>query len=76
MYTNIKDHLSGSSLMLDEGGEVVQLLDYYPFGSVRINEKVGDFDESHKFTGHELDSETGLYYANARYFNSDLGRTS
>jgi RHS repeat-associated protein len=29
---------------------------------------------NYKFTGYEYDSETGLYYAKARYYNPRLGR--
>ncbi|PIR74208.1 MAG: hypothetical protein COU35_03660, partial [Candidatus Magasanikbacteria bacterium CG10_big_fil_rev_8_21_14_0_10_47_10] len=41
---------------------------------VRIDEQVSDHDEKKKFTGYELDDESGLYYAQARYYGSDIGR--
>ncbi|MFA5184742.1 MAG: toxin TcdB middle/N-terminal domain-containing protein [Patescibacteria group bacterium] len=68
------DHLGGSSVITDEAGAVVQLLDYYPFGGERLNEKSGEFDERRKFTGHEYDSDTGLNYMKARYQNPTIGR--
>lgn len=68
------DHLTGSNVITDEDGNMVQLLDYYPYGEQRINQKQGDFDEQRKFTGHEFDDETNLTYANARYYNQDIGR--
>ncbi len=32
--------------------------------------------ERHKYTGHELDNQTGYTYAKARYLNTDTGRFS
>jgi len=60
--------LGGTNVVTDETGELVQLIDYYPFGDVRLNEQLTDYNEQNKFTGHELD-QTGLYYANARYYD-------
>jgi hypothetical protein len=57
----------------DESGEVEQLLSYYPSGATRLDEKESTFDERRKFTGHELDSETGLYYMQAWYHNPEVG---
>lgn len=68
------DHLKGSNVMTNATGNVVQLLDYYPYGEARINEKSGAFNESKQFTGYIYDTETGLNYANARYYNSKEGR--
>jgi len=33
-----------------------------------------NFRSNYKFTGQELDPETGLYYFNARYYDSAIGR--
>jgi len=74
LFYNHTDHLSGSNVVTDEQGDMNQVLDYYPFGSVRIDEQVSDHDEKKKFTGYELDDESGLYYAQARYYGSDMGR--
>jgi hypothetical protein len=35
------DHLGGSSVLTGSTGEQAQLLDYYPFGDIRINENDG-----------------------------------
>ncbi|QQR84171.1 hypothetical protein IPJ72_03215 [Candidatus Peregrinibacteria bacterium] len=69
------DHLSGSNLITDPTGQVTQTLDYYPYGESRINQNsnASTYDQTHKFTGYEED-ETGLYYAQARYYNGTLGR--
>jgi RHS repeat-associated protein len=46
--------------------------DYYPYGQEK------DYNTScsprYKFTGYEYDSETGNYYAYARYYSARLGR--
>jgi RHS repeat-associated protein len=66
------DHLGGTNVATNEDGEVVQTLDYYPYGSQRI--ATGSFDEQRKFTGHEHDSESDLTYANARYYEQNVGQ--
>jgi RHS repeat-associated protein len=66
------DHLGGTNVATDESGEVVQTLDYYPYGSQRIAS--GTFDEQRKFAGHEYDAESDLTYSNARYYEHDIGR--
>ncbi|MFA6172015.1 MAG: RHS repeat-associated core domain-containing protein [Patescibacteria group bacterium] len=68
------DHLSGANVDTDENGDVLQLLDYYPYGGIRIDEKAGTYENDYKFTGKELDDETGLYYFGARYQNPSIGR--
>ena len=72
-YYTHTDHLGGSSVITDENGSLVQLLDYYPFGDVRLDEKQGNFDEKHKYTGHEHDDDTSLNYMKARYQNPKTG---
>ena len=68
------DHLTGSNAITDEDGYVVQVLDYYPFGDIRLNDNYASFDEKRKFTGHEHDDETDLEYMLARYYNGNVGR--
>jgi RHS repeat-associated protein len=68
------DHLGGTNVVTNASGSVVQVLDYYPFGSVRVNSKTGETDERRKFTGHEYDESTGLTYANARYLDTNIGK--
>jgi RHS repeat-associated protein len=38
-----------------------------------IEQRSTDFENNYLFTGHELDRETNLYYAHARYLNPRLG---
>jgi hypothetical protein len=56
------DHLGGTNVVTDADGDLVQTLDYYPFGSLRINQKSTAFDDARKFTGHEYDAASGLTY--------------
>ena len=49
---------------------VADSIDYLPFGE----QIAGDTGSSHKFTGKERDSETGLDYFGARYNASTMGR--
>ena len=57
----------------DKDGLVVEVLDYYPFGSVRTDTKPTAYENDKKFTGYELDS-TGLYYAGQKYYTNDSSR--
>ena len=67
------DHLGGPSIITDESGDIVQTLDYYPYGSQYINDQVGDYDSRYDFTGKELD-ESNLHYFEARHYDSEIGR--
>lgn len=69
-----EDHLSGGSVDTDSLGAIISLIDYYPFGDTRIEENSGDYENDYKFTGKEKDEDTGLYYYEARYYDSGIGR--
>ena len=58
--------------MTDSKGEVVWRGYISPFGDSATGE--GSVEEAVKFTGKELDPETGLYYFNARWYDPVLGR--
>lgn len=73
-YYDHTDHLSGTGVVTSSTGSTVQALDYFPFGSVRLNDKAGAFDEKRQYAGSEFDSDTGLNYMNARYYKSEVGR--
>lgn len=48
---------------------------FTPYGDEMLNPNISQTCSSnYKFTGYEYDSETGLYYAKARYYNPRLGR--
>ncbi len=68
------DHLTGSSVDTDQNGYMLEVQDYLPFGSQRVDQRFQSYANKKKFTGKELDSENGLYYYGARYYDSDIGR--
>ena len=39
-----------------------------------VKNRIGTLNVKHKFTGQELDSESGLYYYGARYYDPEIGR--
>ena len=73
-YTIHTDHLGGTNVVTDGGGEVAEVSDYYPFGSLRIDDRASSFTEQRKFTGHEYDSRVGLVYAGARHYDGARGQ--
>ena len=68
------DHLGSSNVISNSEGAIEQILDYYPFGDIRMNEAESGFDEEKKYTGHIHDDETNLNYLIARYQNPAVGR--
>ena len=50
-------------------GEVVQHIEYVPFGEVFVEEHSSSEDLPYKFNGKQFDEETSLYYYGARYMN-------
>src|SRR6185436_15503772 len=54
--------------------QIQELNDYYPYGTVRTNETINTYSEQRKFAGTEYDSDTGLNYMSARYYNSASGQ--
>jgi len=66
------DHLGSTVLVTDETGQQVWSAEYTPFGGEHSTE--GELDRAAKFTGKDLDEDTGLYYFNARWMDSELGR--
>lgn len=60
------DHLGSSALLTDENGDVVERTAYDPWGKVKSGGTVSKF----QYTGQEKDTETGLNYYNARYYDS------
>jgi RHS repeat-associated protein len=74
IYYQLTDNLSGQGVTTDSSGNTVELLDYYPYGLARLDEKTGTLTEQRKYTGQEYDASTGLNYLNARYQNPTTGR--
>jgi RHS repeat-associated protein len=69
------DHLGGSSVISDANANVAQVLEYYPFGGTRLDQRPDNtFNEQRRSDGHEFDAGTGLLYQDARYLGPTLGR--
>lgn len=67
------DHLSGTTLTTDEDGEVVQVLDYEPYGEQTLSLDYGTQGSPYSYTGKELDPSSGLYYYEARWYDPETG---
>jgi len=77
------DHLGSTRVVTDGAGGVKARYDYLPFGeeiesSIGGRSSVAGYGASdgirQKFTGYERDSESGLDFAQARYYSSAQGR--
>jgi len=71
-YFYHNDHLGSVNVVTDIAGTRVQLNEYDPWGGV--SQTVGSIDPTHRFTGKELDPESGLYYYGGRYYDPEISR--
>jgi RHS repeat-associated protein len=65
------DALGSTSELTDETGAIRVTYQYDAWGNGRKG--AGAAENPKQFTGYELDPETGLYYAKARYYDSTTG---
>ena len=74
LYYYHTDHLGSSTLITDGNGQLVQQIEYLPYGEVFLEKQASGstYATPYKFNGKELDEETGLYYYGARYMNPRL----
>ena len=74
MYYYHRDHLGSTMSVTDSLGNIVQLVEYTPWGEVFVERRFGTsgFDTPYLFNGKELDEETGLYYYGARYYDPKM----
>ena len=68
------DHLGSSSYITNLDGEVVQHIEYVPFGEVFVEERNNIWNTPYLFNAKEFDEETGLYYYGARYYEPKLSQ--
>ena len=66
------DRLGSGSAVTDGSGEAVHLLGYMPYGETLLDLSHTHYETPYQFTGYEKDQETGLHYAEARYYDSRL----
>ncbi len=71
-YYHHTDHTGTTEVVTNATGTIVWEANYEAFGSVRSSKGTINFTAS--YMGKELDSDTGLYYFNARWYDSTTGR--
>lgn len=68
---HLSDHLSSSSLVIDNTGNWINREEYTPYGETTF----GSFAQKrYRFTGKERDEESGLCYHGARYYAPWIAR--
>jgi len=72
VYYYFVDMLGSTRAVTDSSGNPCFNADYYPYG--QENDYAASCSPTYKFTGYEYDSETGNYYAYARYYDPRRGR--
>jgi RHS repeat-associated protein len=72
LYYYHGDGLGSVNELTDVSGNTVKTYRYDSFG--KITAQTGTLDQPFAFTGREYDSETGLYYYRARYYDPKVGR--
>lgn len=65
------DALGSVVALSDTDGDTVQIYDYDVYGQVVASDT--DHPNPFLFTGRRYDTETGLYYYRARYYNPSIG---
>ena len=72
IYFYHSDHLGSTSYITDKDGNATQFVCYKPYGEALVDEHNTSYEQPWKFNGKELDTETGLYYYGARYYEPVL----
>ncbi|HET9410040.1 MAG TPA: FG-GAP-like repeat-containing protein [Candidatus Sulfotelmatobacter sp.] len=74
-YYSFPDWLGGTNVVTDASKSVVETLDYYPYGAIRIDNTAGSFSgEVRKYVSTEFDKSTSLNYMQARYQDPNRGQ--
>jgi RHS repeat-associated protein len=66
------DALGSVIALTNSSGSTVELYEYSVYGQVAASD--ANIPNRFMFTGREFDSDTGLYYYRARYYNPEIGR--
>jgi len=74
IYFVLKDQQGSTRAVVGDDGTVEAMMDYMPFGQLIPNGVGNATFIDYKFTGQELDNETGLYNYRARFYDAELGR--
>jgi RHS repeat-associated protein len=68
-----KDHLGSSTQISDGGANIIQHIEYLPYGETFFERRIDDYwTTPYKFNAKELDAETGMYYYGARYYTPEV----
>ena len=74
-YYYHSDHLGSAQFVTDWRGKQYEHIEYTPYGELWIEEVAAGLDKlPFRFTGKEMDEETGLYYYGARYLDPKYSR--
>ncbi|GMO58263.1 MAG: hypothetical protein Ta2G_18350 [Termitinemataceae bacterium] len=75
-YWYHSDHLGSASLITDYQGREYERIEYTPYGELWVERKTptDNLDTIFRFSGKELDAETGNYYYGARYLDPRTSR--
>lgn len=69
------DHLGGANLVVNVSGTILETLQYFPYGSIRIDNTTSSYaGNQRKYIGQLYDAATQLSYLNARYYNGTQGQ--
>ena len=70
-YYYHSDHLGSATMISDWEGKEYQRIEYTPYGETWVEKTNNSGSEflPYRFTGKEVDQETGLYYYGARYLD-------
>ncbi len=74
LYYLYPDALGSTRIIAEANGTVCYDSEYTPYGQEINHTSTCPSTYNYRFTGYELDAETGLNYAVARYYSSRLGR--
>jgi RHS repeat-associated protein len=66
------DHLGSTNVVTDQNQNLVQTLDFYPYGATRVSVSTST-NEKRKWIDQFAD-DSGLYYLNARFYNPNQGQ--
>jgi RHS repeat-associated protein len=75
-FTYHADHLGSTNWVTDNDGRGYEHFQYTPYGEPWVDESFSNklATMTHRFTGQELDRETGLYSFPARYYDPQTSR--
>ena len=66
------DHLGSTRAIFDQSKNQIGAFNYTPYGNPLLATITGL--TTHRFTGHDLDAQTGLYFAPFRHYNPKAAR--